>query len=143
MSGLIVALPVSPVTESFFLLALLGVELTTTSGNGEGLGRGALFLLLLLFTEVELTFIEIGEGVVLNVVLTEERGFRVGLPEGDPKGTLVEGTLAVVLVDWMSVGMTRVLTTVVVMELKINVVVVTVVEPESFAVSEGVSVART
>lgn len=69
-------------------------------------------------------------GVGFAVVLTEDNGLRVG--RADP-GVLVTATrdVAADFDGWMSVGMTSVLTTVVVIELKMRVVVVILVDPSA------------
>ena len=111
------------------------------SGGGVGFGNGCRFLVL----PAGLT--AIGGGVVLAVVLTELNGLRVPLPVPDEPpvavvvidpGAFVTGTLTTGLVGAMPVvGMTKVLTTVVVIELNMSVVVVTVVEPPSPDASDG------
>lgn len=77
-----------------------------------------------------------GGGGVRAVVRTEDSGFRVG--RADPGNFVTETRVEADFVGWMSVGMTRVRTTVVVIELKISVVVVMVVEPSAVSLAIGV-----
>ena len=77
-----------------------------------------------------------GGGGVRAVVRTEDSGFRVGL--ADPGNFVTATRVEADFVGWMSVGMTRVRTTVVVIELKISVVVVIVVEPSAVSLAIGV-----
>ena len=102
-------------------------DVTGTSGGGEGFGSAT----LLRSRSLGLTVI--GGVVVLEVVRTETRGFRVtdlGPLVTELFGARVAGTLPTGFVGAIPVvGITNVLTTVVVIELNINVVVVTVVDP--------------
>lgn len=122
-----------------FLLPDLTRVVTGISGGGDGFGSGCLFR----SRSFGLT-VTVG-GVVLAVVLTDTSGFRV-TPDPDlgpvvvmPEvGARVTGTLPTGLVGAIPVvGITKVLTTVVVIELKIRVVVVTVVDPSPWPSSLG------
>lgn len=70
---------------SLFLTDLTVDDAMTSGGGGEGLGNGALFLVVL-----DALIVTEG-GVVLTVVLTDDRGFRVGRPDEGLPGDRVTG----------------------------------------------------
>lgn len=106
----------------------------SNSGGTAGFGSGSLFL------GVDADFMTgLGAAVVFAVVRTEDNGLRVGRADPGVRVTLMRDAAA--FDGWISVGMTRVRTTVVVIELKISVVVVILVDPSGTSLGACVRLA--